>query len=824
MAQIPDELLDQCRPMNTEGHEGVAEAAGIPLLEEAFGKDNRSVRALYLGNWLTDVSQAVDPVAYASGSRKIAGGLDTAVDAVKKAVEGFLDELLPTLFEEREGPAGHVLRSLKPDLEPVAQRAKAEIRAALDFLVAAQVEDRDARLAKFFRDAFLVKGYYKFVHPEVSGAPRRMDFESFMRVFGRPTDTRGSSRTSPADDRAGAYTQYYPHEHLDRPEILPPKDPPIFAPGRQRAGVPFRVAYGKQPGTRSPRRRERIEPDLYSYLRDHIEMTAGLLAEVDLAFRDAIANEPRDDDPAWHLTLAKLGHALHQVEDFFAHSNWAELAGKRLGTDYLEKVLPPRLGVDLIDRASTTYRRRLKRYLTTPLPEWEKHEDEDWVVTGFFDFQDTVVSLLHLTEELWRGDVPDPYARGFEIVSTVREAIENPRAVEYRASRLVRDTLDFLTDPERALDDRENDVAQALDEKFGHDLTRLRRPGVSETVAREIAGQTTYLKEAPAEVQTAFFNVIIEGTRTITFARNVQSLYGAISTIVEFVRNPVLWLSQWASDELRQRVKDALTFYGREKFYDWLAVSRIGCHSLMAKDHGSEPFFEPAKECATAVHWYIVKTLLRWKETEPAPAYVDWLELLEYFLRNPLPPRPGSYRRIVVPVLLIHTVQRGEQLRSSDPRFSLEHRYRRTAIDPGTFTWRTIADANFATSELPVAEARDTINRILRDSVWGIAVTPPNYAFREGLRIVIPRQKAVAYVLLGDTGDTPWFAEVFDKGWKVFRGLEDPDTMMSLPALEHHRLAPISADDLDKIILRGKRLRREAREAYRWRPRGVAAP
>jgi hypothetical protein len=43
--------------VNTEGHADVAESAGIPLLREAFGEKDRSLDALELGNWLTDVSQ-----------------------------------------------------------------------------------------------------------------------------------------------------------------------------------------------------------------------------------------------------------------------------------------------------------------------------------------------------------------------------------------------------------------------------------------------------------------------------------------------------------------------------------------------------------------------------------------------------------------------------------------------------------------------------------------------------------------------------------------------------------------------------------------------
>lgn len=810
--------------MNTHGHEEVAKTAGLPLLEEAFGKDKRSLKALQLGNWLTDVSQAVDPVAYWSGS-KIKSGADSVVDEVKKSIEGFLGELIATVFDEQGSIGQQILKSLKSDIEPYAKKAKDSLHKKIDFLTASQSNERDARLAKFFRDSFLVTGYYKFVHPETSNDQPRMNFECFMQVFGRPTDTRGASAGGPANDRPGAYTQYYPHEHLDRPEILPPQEPPVFSPGRQTFEYPFRLAYGKQSGTRSPRKKERGEPDLYSYLRDHIEMTAGLLAEVDLEFRQAIPKGISDDDPKWHITLAKLGHALHQVEDFFAHSNWAELAVTRLGPEFVSKVIPPETKVEMIDRAYTTFQKRLKRHLTESLPQWQNHPEENWAVTGFFDFRDTVISLAHITEELWGGDVPDPYVEGYHLLESVKEATTHPKTVRYEVQKTMRDALGFLTNPRKSLEDDENEIAQSLKDKFESDINKLRRPGVSQAVAEQVARETTYLHSAPKEVQDAFFNVIVEGTRVYTFSKQAFAIYEAVQDIAEFIKNPLGWLGKWLPAKIKEKLIDALKFYARERFYDWIGAGRIGCHSLMAKDHGQEPFYTQQKECATAVHWYIVKTLLRWKKKEDASP-IDWLELLEYFLRNPLPPKEGSFRVISkpVPVTLVHTVTYKEQLKADDPRYSLEDLYRHKAINPKQFNWRMIADANFNTSGLLLKDAQNTINRILRDNAWGVPVTPPNYAFKPGLRILIPNQKAKAIFLVSTSDEITWFKEVFDKGWKVFRGLEDPGSQTSQGQLEHHKPVTISLDEVDKIILRGRKLRREAREAYRPPNQGSVTP
>ena len=808
--------------MNTEGHEDVARTAGIPLLAAAFGGDRLSLDALYLGNWLTDVSQVIDPVAYAAGSAKTGATGDSVVDDLKKTATDVIDQFVPTFF--RRTPAGQVLESLEKDLEQAAKDAKQALHQALDQITRpAGGDERGSRLARFLRDAFLIKGYFKFVHPGADGTPR-MDFNGFLTVFGKVGDTPGASGANPAADLPGRFTQYYPHEHVDRPELLPPQSPPLYSPGWQAPEVPFRIAPGKRAGTRSPNRSERLDPDLYSYLRDDLEMTAGLLAEIDIAMREALSTSFRDDDPEWYLTLAKLGHALHQVEDFFAHSNWCELAHKRLGPTYLAKQLPPQVRSEMVDRAYTTYAKRLKRHLTVPLPRWQQHMDESWVVTGFFDFRDTVISLAHASHDLFGlFDVGDPYAEGYDLYRQAKEAIEDPRTVEFQVQQTMRQALDLLTDPKRAFEDPGNEWAAKLKKQYGGDVDRILAPRVAEDVARQIIQQTTFLKQAPSLIQSKFFDLLVEGSRLSAALNTTYSIYSVVKEVAGFFGDPIGWFLEWLPDKLKDLAVDAFKFYTRERFYDAIGAGRIGCHSLMAKDHGREPFFKPAKECATAVHWWIVTTLLRWKD-KPQSEYVDWLELLEYFLRNPLVPRSGSAREIRgwAQVTIVHTVRWKEQLSAKDLRVSLEAMYRPTAVRPDLFDWRSIADANFNTAGLPRARAQETINRILRNNAWGVQVTPPNYAFKEGLRILIPQQRLRVVYLVAPTDEPAWFQAVFDRGWQVFRGIEDPQGQQSLPPLKHHTPVEIPRKELERIILRGRTLRREARQAYR--PGPVSGP
>lgn len=814
--------------MNTHGHESISNTAGRPLLEDVFGKDNLSLNAFYLGNWLTDVSQLVDPVAYAAVSGRANRAIEEAITEAKNTVDRIIEEILATLLEHvdlsKVLPGEWGLRSCRsyfdqPEIKPLIDQAKQSLHDAIDYFFAGRTDERSSRLAQFVRSVCLVIGYFKFVHPTSPEAGARMNFECFMRVFGRPNDTRGAWVDNPAMDRPGAFTQYYPYHHLDRPEILPSTDPPTYAPGKQVPGKPIWLAPGKTSGTRSPRAprfTKNIMPDLYSYLRDDIEMTAGLLAEMDLAFEKALTEGIRDNDPEWNITLAKLGHALHHVEDFFSHSNWIELAISRLGPEFLDKVFPPSLPLDFLNKAYTTYLKRLKRYVTVPFDDWNKHENEDWVVTGYFDFQDTFISIAHLAEEMFGWKVPDPWAAAHNIGEAVEEAVEHPKTVLHEVQQTMYQTLDFLTNPKRASEDHDNEVAQWLKKKYEPDLKKIRRPGISKQVAEEVAREVTFLRSAPPEIQKEFFSVIIEGSRFYTIEKVSFSIYGAIREIAQFTRNPLVWLKDWLPGWVQDKVVDALKFYAKELFFESLGANRIGCHSLLAKDHGLEPLYEQQKNCALAVHWYIVSTLLRWSDEERR-TYIDWLWLLEYFLRNPHTPDKIPYTQFCAPISVtrIHKVKWGEQLHTKDTAYSLQEKYKNKALNPARFTWRDIADANFCTYNLPLKETQMIINTVLRDNAWGVPVKPPNYAFKEGLFILIPYQKAHVVFRIPRKEEDPWFKKVLETGWKVFKGYEDPEAEASVGPLQHHEPVAISRAELDQIITRGKKLRREAREAYR---------
>lgn len=120
---------------------------------------------------------------------------------------------------------------------------------------------------------------------------------------------------------------------------------------------------------------------------------------------------------------------------------------------------------------------------------------------------------------------------------------------------------------------------------------------------------------------------------------------------------------------------------------------------------------------------------------------------------------------------------------AENPKYSLQHIYKRTAFNPATFTWRTIADANFGTIGLPLKAAQRIINQTLRDNALGFPISPSNYTFKTGLWVLIPNQKALAIFRLPAGDDPTWFKAVMENDWKVFTGYEAPKSGTSVPAL-----------------------------------------
>ncbi len=787
--------------MNAKGHESVAYTAGIPLLQEtleARGQKGVRLAALYFGNWLADVSQLVDPVATDAGAK-----------AAKESIDKCLDELASTdLVKRADKLLG--LADL-PRIKALLPELKRELNSGVDRFILAKNDTRRSELDNLVRTGLRISGYFKFAYPPGRGKRAPMDASCFFQIF------------------ECMFTQYYPHEHLDRPEVLPSKNPPQYV-------------MDKDTGTRATG--TSLNPDLYHYLRDDIEMIAAWLCEVDRDWaRKFLAPNATVDDTKleWNLGLAKLGRALHGVEDFFAHSNFIEYATLMAGKGFLSWDDP--------NPDRWRFVKRLRAYIPASYPNWHDYPKESYVVSGYFDARDTIISMSHIAEELFGIEANDP------------------------AQKLIYDIFEYVEDPRKALRDKENEVAKKLAKKYPVD--KFRRPPINRFDVQEILKESPFFTDVDSKIRAEIVNYVIKATEVGQFG---ISTYKAYKTIMKFVKDPIEWLLDWLSEQVKELFKDAIIHYTKERFYDYVGQDRIGCHSLLAKDHGDEWLYDHMKSCATAVHWYIVKRMTRWGDPDfrrqiaesQSKKWINWLELLEFFLRHPQAGQLQTNATEIVAVDIIHVVKDGDTLEN------LPGKYQSKAIRPGSLTWRTIVDANFNTcGKKPDrlkcdepnpktvtltsdgqpsddakfsprtlvendSELQKIVNKILADNNWGYPVRlTPNYAFNNGLHVIIPNQKEEVEVI-DMAPEGIWFIDVMKKqmskekdGWTVFRGYEDSKTKKSMPGKNYHNLvyfedkkdkdgkvSSYAVDQLKEQIKHGNDLRKKAEKAYR--PQGSA--
>jgi hypothetical protein len=764
--------------MDTTGHHSIARAVGEAYLIKAIGDANQRnadgsplrITSFYLGNWLTDVSQPVDPRAY----RDLSAGIKWVESAVGGLFNRWWNDA-PSWMREAAGwiPKLDKLRELLRDLQG---KFEDKLKKWLEL-------GEKGELAKRFKHIFRFMGYVKFVLDD-KAKPTKMDKAVFDGVID-------------AD-----YTQYFPYEHLDRP-----------AEGK---------TYASDKADKPLNKRTRSTPqktDLYVYLRRGIKIAAGHFAALDgvappdgkkvswavgtfhagyKEFTDADGKQQpiTDTNLAWNLGLARFGHALHAVEDFFAHSTFVEHAMPGLPLTYnrVQRWVDSSnvLGYEVLARRLKEWKADYKE------EEWKKLADDPCIVTGYFDTRDTICSLIHAATELfhWPTETPD-------------KQIDD--ALEYDYKKILTDTLDFVTDPKKAWEDPANDSdAPGYDEKKANVIVdKLKKKnednlklaaGEDKTinVAVQIALDLPLIKDLPADIKSAFENGVRDVGQLVGVAGLGMTIYGTLKELELLIMDPFAWAAMKLPEFVVEHLKEYGAVYFRRLIEVHLVGSlRIGCHSLIAKDTGPELLHDAAMDCAKAVHWYVVYQMARHgrvsgqgalvargtdgrKEVNPFLLFqgLDWLELLEYYLAHPFASVGVSSETMEVPVSIIHVTKPGGGGMSSDTIGKLGKHYVKTAVleakarmkKEGLEFWELIADENFPTRGMSRADRQKTINRVLRHQGTGVLVSDGvNEAFKPNLQLVIPYQKGKIPAVNVPEGKRLWWQPVIQSSWDMIR-------------------------------------------------------
>jgi hypothetical protein len=568
------------------------------MLAAAFAQNNNAnlrLGAFYLGNWLTDVSQAVDPVAIATLRVGFRDAMYAIILEVERWSSSFPDFTQLTINQIRNGLI--------------------EERRSIDEAVSVLAgSGTTSPLADAVRSALFVLGYRHFVHPANPAQPARMDYAAFKSIV------------------RGRFTQYFPHEHVDRY----PGNPTL------RGGYSGLVAAGTNTPTGTGTGAAALSPHQYKYLVDDIKITAGLLADIDLHWARlhlGPLRNIRDTDAEWNTFLAKLGHAVHSVEDYFVHSNFVELAlsSWTAGDTYLPAP-PSTFSLHVADSSHEIVQRRLRRFDGPDLPN--SHPETN-VVTGYFDFADTVFSLRHVWEGLFE---PNPEGPNPDPAGPWRALLHATIVDVHERSRLL---------PSLSRAQAIQLAQQSLVDQASHGDSDVR------TAANEV------LNVVPADVRQEFLNAVAQfSVRAPGSAISLYTAFERIHVLEVELRQPLRWIrrvlalpanavTDWMTRQTEMRLRQIID--------KRIGRTRIGCHSLLAKDYAwnevdREPLdviYNLAKNLAKAVHWYIIHSLTRWAHPNPIPVprnfvetatshstidahhYIDWLELLECFLRHP---------------------------------------------------------------------------------------------------------------------------------------------------------------------------------------------
>jgi hypothetical protein len=312
-----------------------------------------------------------------------------------------------------------------------------------------------------------------------------------------------------------------------------------------------------------------------------------------------------------------------------------------------------------------------------------------------------------------------------------------------------------------------------------------------------------------------------------------KSVFDALKDVGGFILNPVRWLSKY----VKGVGLELLEVYLKAKIADYIGAKRFGCHSLIAKDSGPAVFNEAAMECAKAVHWYVVHALTRHSRERvlavarggdahenrnkiSAWEWIDWLELLEYFLAHPLAETGDKGSTRFLSATTWH-LTRGPSERMKSNSQSIQRHMSRDSLEslareyaptfqaveggPQELTWEVIADANYPTIGMSRADRRRQVNRVLRHNGGVLAHDGINYAYPPNHLVTIPYQRVPVTVTSGATLTRRWWHDVIVKKNhdNVMAWFENGEPSARAPR-DAHRWYPISRDDAFEVARDGR--------------------
>jgi hypothetical protein len=395
------------------------------------------------------------------------------------------------------------------------------------------------------------------------------------------------------------FTQYFPHEHVD----FPPFPPNLPQRGTRE---PSTVTADGQAG--SPVRQ------LHDYTEKQLVYLGDLLTRIE---RDWA--HPTGVDPARRRELvAEFGHASHAIEDWFFHSNFVETCWKiaHPADPAPHAVLPPAPPEDVenLGPAPTenTFQRRYHRRLRSPRFKGSSDTlDPDasdpvaLLFTGSYGSNDLFFSLIDALGHVigTRPTVTDLHT---EILLQLHLALFG---TEQEQEKALKDWLDLCTSGKLVTAAR---VAVAA-----HKIEQFEADAII-----EISQIEKHLAETYSVIGLGVLGLVQQ-----MFAKGRATVKTSLERGAEIDVDPAHQVADDRSD-------------------NGSPGENLGSHSLLCKDSvRKEPLREATLRLARYTATYVARTMAsRMPANNPTnpDQFVDWLELLRYFITHPAQAAGGA--------------------------------------------------------------------------------------------------------------------------------------------------------------------------------------
>ncbi len=635
-------------------------------------------RAMYMGNWLTDNSQLFAPDFFFDFKYNLPENLQKAENTMhilqEKLTQLFNDPLLASKKDEIlpiRDILNKTLTGTITNIKTIRKNATRNKPKPQEFSYAKKDEWWEVA-----QSIIKVLGYRKFCMVD----EKQLSDEVFMSIVSAFID----QNTDVPSEYLFKLNQYYPNDHLDR----------NFDPSHlkvENAKQKYADSWLKQQSTQNlpeeimERKRQEYEDkgslrrncfdernvsgSVYKYLNDYVEILGLKLNYLNknLIMPYFVKSSKLHSDKDFLVLCAQLGHSLHGVEDFFAHSNYIELVVQNLDKlkaqmNYPDKYFSKNEFIDILNNSSEYEKTRFTRANNKAVREFTKsnakQSEEVILTTGIFAEVDTFTSLYHLTFGILEE----------EIKKMANDNITDDPAVVV-LQYIIKSLNDYIELAEQwpsYLDEKYN-IAKGIKRKFNADILRFilnRNPEFKKEKIKidgeEMDKYLDFIADLLNNLSKALTPLLIAKGGIVMVLKFVQVMLMLcfLPLMILFFFRQIL-LNKVEAVLLSQILQNGLDKLANFMEKDKLKLNTVkmyGTHSIIAKDESyrNEVMNMQAKRMALFMDEFIVLSMLLGCNPEKKEQ-TNMVSLVHKYLKHPCPDNSRTKQELEDDIVLYGT-------------------------------------------------------------------------------------------------------------------------------------------------------------------------